>query len=173
MSVFDQETDKVQIDLIDKILDKYDINDVNIEENPETHLRADRILYVINKVKSEVNELNQLRDESIEFYNNEIDKKSKNINYLEGMLEYFIDNEGKKTINLPNGTLKMRTTKNFKYPDHDILLEFCKERDIPVVVTEKPNLSVVKKYIKTTGESPEGMEILEVTSFSYTTKEGH
>ena len=66
--------------------------------------------------------------------------------------EYFIDNEGKKTINLPNGTLKMRTTKNFKYPDHDILLEFCKERDIPVVVTEKPNLSVVKKYIKTTGK---------------------
>tara|TARA_R100000152_G_C6780761_1_gene213977 strand:+ start:2510 stop:3034 length:525 start_codon:yes stop_codon:yes gene_type:complete len=173
MSVFDQDTEKIQYELLEQLLNKYDINDVKIDENPDSHLRADRVLYAIGKLQNEVMELSEQRDEAVHFYTEAIEKKTKNMRYLEGMLEYFINNEDKKTIKLPNGTLKLRTTKKFEYPSDDVLLNFCKERDIPVVMTEKPNLSVVKKYIKTTGEEPEGMEVVEVTSFTYkTNREG-
>lgn len=167
MSVFETKLEGVEIDTLNNILKKYDANDIDIEENPDSHLRADRILYLLDKIAKEIHDDEDHRLEAITFWDDRIESKIKNSAYLGEMLEYYMSQNKQKTLKLPNGTLRVRKSKKFNYPDADILLEFSKMRKLETNITEKPNLKVLKEYITNTGDHPDGLVIEESSSFSY------
>ncbi len=78
-------------------------------------------------------------------------------------LESFIKQVGKKTIELPHGTLKLR-----KQPDKvDItdMVVFLANADSQMVSivpeTIKPDLTKIKSYIKMTTKVPDGVNVIE------------
>jgi len=172
MSVFETKLEGVEIDTLNNILKKYDANDIDLDENPDSHLRADRILYLLDKIKKEIRDDENQKLEAITFWDDRIEKKIKNSAYLEEMLEYYMSQNEKKTIKLPNGTLRVRKSKKFNYPDADVLLEFSHFRKLETNITEKPNLKVIKEYITNTGDHPDGLVVEENSSFSYSLTTG-
>ena len=151
MSLFNN-VELIEEDVLAKILSEYNEN-TGLELLPEdSNVRADRLLYVIDKIQNEQKEL----------------ETQKHIDHLETNLRLFMDHMDKKTIKLPNGTLRMRTTKKFLYPeDKSVLLEFCQTRNIDLIVSHKPDLKSLKKYITITGDIPEGLVIEDVNNFSF------
>jgi hypothetical protein len=167
MSLFNN-VELIEEDVLAKILSEYNEN-TGLELLPEdSNVRADRLLYVIDKIQNEQKELETQKQNSIDFYDDAIAKKKQHIDHLETNLRLFMDHMDKKTIKLPNGTLRMRTTKKFLYPeDKSVLLEFCQTRNIDLIVSHKPDLKSLKKYITITGDIPEGLVIEDVNNFSF------
>ena len=174
MSAFELNMDNVHADLLEDLLKKYDAVDIDVDTPPEDHIHADRILYVIEKVNQEVYGLMEQMEKSVDFYKSQIEKKKKSIGYLESNIKTFLERSGKKTIQLPNGTLRNRNIKKYTFPtDHDgELIKWSTERNIGHRLTVKPDKTKIKQYIEKTGEIPEGVEIEEVVSFSYKTSGG-
>ena len=173
MSNIYENIEKVEKDMLEVILSKYNANDVDLNDTG-SNIRADRVLYVLDKINEEIKEMADQRIQAVEFYNTEIEKKEKIGDHLRFNLKSFIEAKGEKTIKLPNGTLRMRTTKKFIYPeDNSSIIKFCEDRKIELSVLIKPDLKKLKKYITETGDSPEELKIEEHDSFSYkTAKEG-
>lgn len=167
MSLFDN-VELIEEDILGKILKSY--NGIESIENLEedSNIRADRLLWVIEKINAEIKELELEKQKSLEFYDHAIKKKRVHTNHLEECLKGFIKIKDKKTIKLPNGTLRLRTSKKFIFPENkERLIEFCNTRNINTIQTTKPDLVQLKKYITKTGDMPEGLEIEDTDSFSY------
>ncbi|MGD1007305.1 MAG: host-nuclease inhibitor Gam family protein [Ignavibacteriaceae bacterium] len=89
--------------------------------------------------------------------------KQDKINLLKLKLEAYIREEGKKTIDLPHGTLKIR-----KLPDKVEISEMEKflegaTQDVITVIPEaiKPDLNKIKAYLKNTGHILPGINVIE------------
>ena len=69
-----------------------------------------------------------------------------------------------KSIKLPHGTVGKRTVPGGpRVLDVDAVLAWAKEHGIPgiVKVTESVNKTAVAEYVKSTGDLPDGVEIVE------------
>ena len=102
--------------------------------------------------------------------NNQLNEKVK---FLEMKLEAFIREEGKKTIDLPNGTLKFHKKQDkVEVEDLELFLKNARAELITIVPEQiKPNLTKIKSYI---GKRPvpEGVKVIEgKEEFAYKIKE--
>lgn len=84
-------------------------------------------------------------------------------NFLKLKLEAFIREEGKKTIDLPHGTLKIRKIPDkVEIADMEVFLANAKSEIITIIPEAvKPDLTKIKTYIKNTGRVPQGVNVIE------------
>ena len=150
-----------------------DIDDINEKPDFNNHINADRLLRAIQKSDAEIKDYKIQQENSNEFYNRKIKKIEESVKYIRGILQQFLSNSDKKTLSLPNGTLRQRNIKKFHWDvDDSILVDFCHENKVPIIVNTKPDKKELKKYIIKTGDTPQGVYIEEIESFTYKTNEG-
>ena len=85
------------------------------------------------------------------------------VDFLTLKLENFIREEGKKTIDLPHGTLKIRKLPDkVEITDMETFLQNANQ-DVVNIVPEsvKPDLNKIKTYIRNSGRSLPGVTIIE------------
>ena len=157
-------------------LDEY-TEDFFGQENLEVdNSNVEKVLRSFNSIQNEIKEMEVRQSESYQFYSNEIEKLEKKAQYSSNCLRTFIESKNKKTMKFPNGTLSIRkkTSHNFN-GKQDELLEWCQEQEKKfkkslTKTTTKPSKSLVIKFIKETGFSPDDWEIEESTSFNVKTQ---
>jgi len=159
---------------IEQTLVQHDSHDlfevVDVENQPEENLQADRILWVIGKLEYELGLIELDEQQSAEFYIMKKDKKERQISYLGDKLHMFISGQNVKTIKVPNGNIRLTTRKKDIYPDDEILMAWCIENDIPLRIKSEPDKKIIKEYITDTGNAPDDYYMEEQTTFSFKTK---
>ena len=91
------------------------------------------------------------------------------IEFLSKKLELFIKETGEKTINLPNGILKMhKKPDKVEVEDLELFLKNARKEWLAVIPEQvKPNLVAIKNHIKTR-PIPKGVKVIEGNiEFSY------
>jgi len=91
------------------------------------------------------------------------------IKWLEMKLEAYIREREEKTINLPNGTLKMhKKPDRIEVENLDLFLKNARKEFLTLIPEQvKPNLIAIKNHIKTR-PTPPGIKLLEgQVEFSY------
>ncbi len=91
------------------------------------------------------------------------------IDFLSKKLEAFIKETGEKTINLPNGFLKMhKKPDRVEVDDLELFLKNARPEWLTVIPEQaKPNLVAIKNHIKTR-PIPKGVKVIEgEVEFSY------
>ena len=91
------------------------------------------------------------------------------IEFLSKKLEVFIKETGEKTINLPNGILKMhKKPDRVEVEDLELFLKNARPEWLTVIPEQvKPNLLAIKNHMKTR-PTPKGVKIIEgEIEFSY------
>ena len=85
------------------------------------------------------------------------------INLLKLKLEAYIREEGKKTIDLPHGTLKIRKLPDkVEISDMEKFLESANQEVVTIVPeTVKPDLNKIKAYLKSSGHILPGITVIE------------
>jgi len=153
---------------LDNVQDKWRMGD----EFKEIHI--DRMLFKIGELEQEIEELESAKEDSVEFYNRRIDTVKAQIKARSMRMETYsmaqAEVTGKKTIKVPNGTLRYVTRNKPIWPeDNESLLKFSWDNDIPTRVTEKPDKKSILEHIKESGDCPEGFKEEEVNSFTFKT----
>ena len=142
-------------------------------EEPMKNVHIDQMLKKVGKLEREVEELEKAKEDSVDFYNRRIEAINRQISVRsEAMQTYMIymnDSLGKKTINVPNGTLRYTTRKKAIWGGDEDLIKFSKENKIPVKTSEKPDKIKILEYVKNCGDCPSGLDIQDVTNFTYKT----
>ena len=136
----------------------------------DTQVQADRLLKLIGKMESAIVELEDEAYNAEQFYKTEIAKRKDRIGQISFYLESYLMTSEKKTIKLPNGCLSIRKWSKVGWPDNDVLLAFSKVNNISVRVKpeeQAPDKRELLKYIKKTGEVPEGYVESDTQTFSY------
>ena len=91
------------------------------------------------------------------------------IEFLSKKLEVFIKETGEKTINLPNGILKMyKKPDRIEVEDLELFLKNARPEWLTVIPEQaKPNLVAIKNHIRTR-PIPKGVKVIEgEVEFSY------
>jgi|TARA_R100000008_G_scaffold82968_2_gene67814 hypothetical protein len=144
-----------------------------MEDSDILDVHVDQILWKICQLENEIHDIKYKQAESKEFYDRRIESVNKQIAYRRNLLESFMQSElqktGKKTLKMPNGTLKMTTRTSREFGDEKELIKFCYDNNIPTRVTEKPDKKEILKYISTSGDVPMGYTETTDTTFSYKT----
>jgi hypothetical protein len=114
-----------------------------MEDSDILDVHVDQILWKICQLENEIHDIRYKQAESKEFYDRRIESVNKQITYRRNLLESFMQSElqktGKKTLKMPNGTLKMTTRTSREFGDEKELIKFCYDNNIPTRVTEKPD----------------------------------
>ncbi|MHB1687917.1 MAG: host-nuclease inhibitor Gam family protein [Ignavibacteriaceae bacterium] len=163
---------KEEISFIDEL-----IAEAEAKEELQTLAYFDLIIAEIIRLEDEISQNFHNADEETAIIkqwsltrNNALQEKS---DFLKLKLENFIREEGKKTIDLPHGTLKIR-----KLPDKVEILDMeaflqNANQDVVNVIPEsiKPDLNKIKVYIRNSGRPLKGVTIIEgVEQFKLTLK---
>ena len=143
------------------------IEEAEADETKQTNAYFDLIIVEIKKLEAEI-EQNFLNAEAeVEIIKNwsltRNTKLSDKADFLKLKLESFIRQEGKKTIDLPNGTLKLRKLPDkVEISDMEKFLEGATQ-DVITVIPEaiKPDLNKIKAYLKNTGHILPGINVIE------------
>ena len=144
-----------------------------IKREQETDLQdvhVDQMLWKIGQLESEIEGILAKQEESKEFYDRKIESVSKQIQFRANILNTYMEtlaNEGKKTIKLPNGTIRKTTRTKQYWGDDDSLNKFSYDNEIPTRVQEKPNKKAILEFIKKSGLTPDGFAEEEETTFTY------
>ncbi|MAT59745.1 MAG: hypothetical protein CMF23_17365 [Ignavibacteriae bacterium] len=153
------------------------LEEVEQKEDQQTEVFIDLLLLRIKSLQDEIADNFSNADKEIEIIKNWALSKNtvlqERINLIEKQLEQFARSSDKKTIDLPNGILKIR-----KSPDKAEVVDlelFLKKAtsDLITVIPEqiKPNLKGIKNFIKMTTKVPEGVKVIEgKDEFSYLIK---
>tara|TARA_R100001082_G_scaffold44518_1_gene23686 strand:+ start:383 stop:871 length:489 start_codon:yes stop_codon:yes gene_type:complete len=141
-------------------------------EDNLSEIHADQVLWKISQLENEIDDIIYKKQESSEFYDRKIDSIQKQISYRINLLETYMVSSmasGKKTVNTPNGSLRM-TTRTFRtFGEDDELVKFSYKNNIPTRVTEKPDKKAILNYIVNNGDIPSGYSEKIETKFSYKT----
>ena len=134
----------------------------------------DLILLEISKLQQQITDNFQQSEIEIQIINNwALQKNSKlqeRISFYELKLEAYIREEGLKTVDLPNGTLKLhKKPDKAEVTDIDIFLKHAKQELVNIIPEQvKPDLNKIKAYIKLHKAVPQGVTLTEgKTEFSY------
>ena len=153
------------------------LEEVELKEDQQTEAYFDLLLLQIKKLQEEIAQNFSNADKEIEIIKNwALSKNSviqEKINILEKKLEQFIRDSEKKTIDLPNGILKVRKSPDKAEVENLELFLSKATAELVSVVTEqiKPNLKNIKNYIKMTTKVPVGVRVKEgKEEFSYVIK---
>mgnify|MGYP003152689861 CR=1 FL=1 len=151
----------------DKLIEMYEDE---IKANP-TDAIVDDILWKIKKTTVELCELRKRRDDARDFYEKKEWKIKERLEKLSQIVENYIRNTDRKTVDTPNGIARLRSVKKIRWDNvmDDELIRFSLANDIEML--KRPKKSAILTYIKQTGDAPEWFEEYTDTSFSYQIKE--
>jgi len=134
---------------------------------------ADLVLIEISQLQKQVEtnfEMAAREREIIKNWSLKINSKLvSRIEFISKKLEVFIKETGEKTINLPNGILKMhKKSDRVEVEDLELFLKNARPQWLTVIPEQaKPNLAAIKNHIKTR-PTPKGVKIIEGdVEFSY------
>ena len=138
------------------------------KENQQSEAYADLLIAEVGKLESEIAKNFKTAEEEINIIKEWSLKKNSIIqeraNLLRLKLENFIKESGKKTIDLANGTLKMRKMPDkVEITDMETFLANANSQMLTVVPEQvKADLTKIKAYLKMTGGKPiAGVTLLE------------
>lgn len=136
--------------------------------NP-TDAVVDDIMWKLKAVTNEIKDIKARKQDSISFYDAKIEKKMESINRMEGVIENYVRSSERKTVEVPNGIMRVRTIKKIAWDraTDEELISFSLENNIDVKNTIKPVRKAIKDYIKSTGDAPDWFEETEEGYFSY------
>jgi len=154
------------------------------KEELQSEAYADLLIAEVSKLEADIAKNFKTAEEEINIINEWSLKKNSVIqeraNLLRLKLENFIKESGKKTIDLANGTLKMRKMPDkVEITDMETFLANANSQMLTVVPEQvKADLTKIKAYLKMTGGKPiagvtllEGKEEFRLTLKSQETKE--
>lgn len=143
------------------------LEEVESKEKSEQLAYYDLALKEISALQTEISSIFSQSDREVEIIKSwaltKASKLQERVDFLSLKLESFIRSEGKKTIELPRGTLKLR-----KSPDRaeitnlSLFLESATSELLTVIPEQvKPDLIKIKAFIKLSGRIPRGVTITE------------
>ena len=140
---------------------------------------ANKYLYVIKKMRDEIENVKAVGQDQITsaqaYIDSESRKRENTIAFLSQRLHLFMMGQDQKTMNLPNGALKIRVRQDkVDVVDEAKVLDWIKsgssDFDSMLRIKEMINKAEVRKYIKETGDIPDGVEVeSQEPSFSVVT----
>lgn len=149
------------------------IKEAEDKEEQQTEAYFDLLLLEIKRLNSEIEKNFTEAEKEAELVKNwALTKNSKlqgRIDWLATKLEGFIREKNEKTIELPNGTLKMhKKPDKVEITDLDIFLKHARSELLTVVPEQvKPDLNKIKAWMKT-HSLPKGVSVIEgKEEFSY------
>ncbi len=101
---------------------------------------------------------------------NSNDKLVNRIQWLEKRLEAWLKEEGQKTVDLPNGVIRFRKQPDrIEIIDNELFLNNATSNMLSIIPeTAKADLNKIKNFVKRSGRTPKGCEILKgEIKFSY------
>lgn len=127
----------------------------------------DLLLIEIGKLNEQIKSIHSEAEEEINIINQwaqrKVSKLIDKISFFETRLERFIREQGVKTIELPNGTLKIRKSPDkVEIADTQLFMSNATPdllRVIPEIV--KPDLNKIKSFIRLKGTIPPGVKYEE------------
>jgi hypothetical protein len=162
----DGATSEVQeVPLTDQDLFELGRNPDSISSDEE----ASRYIWVIAQKQKEIERLKAEKRASKTFWDQRISSVQSAIDFLEARVEAYVEATGENSISTRAGRAYFRTRDKVRWPSNEEhLIDFCRERDIDLRVTVKPDKRKLKAWMKDRGEMPPGTRIEEVTSFHVT-----
>jgi|TARA_R100000482_G_C5128843_1_gene150542 hypothetical protein len=145
--------------------------DEESKDQDMNEVQVDAILHVIEKENERISEINSQAKEQIDkikqWQESIIEKRQKRIDRLtETLYAFFLhkknENPTVKTISFPNGTLKARKQQPLLIiEDRDEFFRALgdKQELVRVVTKYDPDKKAIMKYIKETGEVPQGVSL--------------
>ncbi len=143
-------------------------------------LTADKLLMAIAAIETSTAEVNELADSEVklieEYRARELARLEKKRTWLTFNLENFMRGTGEKTLRLPHGVLKLRSSRErVTVAAMDLFLSVAGRlgllRKIPE--TYALDLPAVLDYVRRTGEVPPGVELIpSEVRFTYSTAKG-
>ena len=152
--------------------------EAEVKENNEALAYYDLVVKEIARLESEIAEVTSNTNREIAIIKDwALQRNVKffdRIEFLQQKLEAFIRSQDKKTIELPNGTLKLRQKPNkVEITDMELFMKSA-TKDMVIIKPEeiKPSLTNIKKWIKMTSKIPQGVTVIEgKTEFTLKLKE--
>ncbi len=153
------------------------LEEVEQKEEQQTEVFIDLLLLQIRELQLEIAGNFDNADKEIEIIKNWALAKNtslqERITRIERQLEQFIREANKKTIDLPNGILKVRKSPDkAEVEDINLFLSRAGAELVSIIPEQiKPNLKGIKSFIKMTQKVPEGVRVIEgKEEFSYIIK---
>ena len=136
-------------------------------EEKQTAAYFDLIIMEVAKIDNQISANFTECDREIEIIRQWTLKRNSTLqersNLLKLKLESFIRTEGKRTIDLPHGELKIRKlVDKIEIADMEVFLANADSQMVTVVPeTVKPDLTKIKSWIKMTTKIPAGVNLIE------------
>lgn len=150
------------VSFIDELLQEAESKEMQL-----TLAHYDLVVAEVGKLTNQIEEVFREADREVQIINdwaiNKNAKAQERIEYLKMKLEKFIREQERKTLDLPNGILKIRKKPDkVEVKDLDLFLQNANKEMITVIPESiKPNLSGIKSVIKMSGRVPKGVELIE------------
>ena len=141
--------------------------EAEVKEADEALAYYDLVVKEIARLETEIAEVNSNTDREVQIIKAwALDRNVKfhdRIEFLKLKLETYIRAEGKKTIDLPHGTLKLRQNPDkVEVTDLEAFLAVANKDMVTIKPEEiKPSLNGIKKYITMTTKVPDGVLVKE------------
>lgn len=141
--------------------------EAEVKEQKQTLGYYDLVVMEVARLEDEIARNFNNAEEEVEIINswalrrnNVLQEKA---NFLKIKLESFIREEGKKTIDLPHGTLKIRKMPDkVEISDMETFLTNANQDMITIIPESlKPDLTKIKAYIKNSGRVPQCVNVIE------------
>jgi phage host-nuclease inhibitor protein Gam len=137
------------------------LTDANVENRVGSMFQADVILAKLWKLESRIEEIETLYNQEIQFLNLWRSRKLESLEFMaqefRNSLKAYVLETGKKSIGLPHGRIGFRVQ-----PPHVEIVDEAKilARDEFVRVTKSPDKAKILEVYKSTGEIPDGADIV-------------
>ena len=131
---------------------------------------VDDILWRIKKISADVDKIQRRRNDAREFYDKKEIVLNERIDRLSQIVEDYVRNSDRKTVDTPNGTARLRSVSKIRWDKvmEEELISFSLKNDIEI--SKRPQKTAIVNYIKNTGDAPEWFEEYTEKSFSYQIK---
>ncbi|MDQ7815878.1 MAG: host-nuclease inhibitor Gam family protein [Melioribacteraceae bacterium] len=141
--------------------------EAEVKDEKRTSAFFDLLVMEVAKLEGEISDNFSEMEKEIEIIKEWALKRNSVIqeraNFLKLKLESYIREEGKKTIDLPHGTLKIRKMPDkVEITDLSLFLSKANSEMLNIIPEQvKPDLSKIKSFIKMTTKLPEGVTLIE------------
>lgn len=137
------------------------------KEEQRTSAYYDLLIMEVNNLETEIANNFSEAEKEVQIINEWALKRNSIIqekaNLLKLKLESYIRQEGKKTIELPHGTLKIRKMPDkVEITDMELFLSKANSQMVNVIPESvKPDLTKIKSFIKMSTKIPDGVTLVE------------
>lgn len=128
------------------------------EENnePTNSMIVSRQIHTIRRLEQQIERYDQQQRESKSFYEERAGKCEERIAFLKQSIKAFLDQNGLKNVQTPNGTAYQKVVTVKQWPEDEVLLAWV-DLHLPAAIRVKrePDKKVIGEHITKTGDTPE------------------